>query len=236
MDCVNAFLFRAVAVFRLGIFERENSQRYPLKAVDSRLNKFLGIEFGKTLEEQNIKILGVHELGESDDYPDMAVRGHRELYEYSEHFPAVEIEPPKVFRKFKRAWAFLSPVGKRVVAVHFETEEDETLTRQDANYEMLRSFSLIVDSFPEFGFTERELGIPPLGMMLGGSDYICARTTTRDGFPPEWDFTLVCWHGGYQVGLHVIDVYEWLNAKKEMEKMLRGKREQEESLLDNNLR
>lgn len=44
---------------------RENSRRYPLKAVDSRLNKFLGIEFGKTLEEQNIKILGVHELGES---------------------------------------------------------------------------------------------------------------------------------------------------------------------------
>lgn len=213
---------------------RDDARTYPKKNVDSRL-KFLGIEFGKTLEEQNIRILGVHELGVSDEYPDLAVRGHRELYEHSEIFPAVEIALPKVFRKFKRGWAFLSPVSKRVVAIHFATEKDDELSRQLANREIFRSFSLIAESFPEFGFSERELGMPPLGMMLGGSDYICARATTRRGLP-EWDFTLVCWNSGYQVGLHVIDITQWIKAREEMRKMLDRRMEQEETSLNNALR
>lgn len=213
---------------------RGDARTYPKKDADSRL-KFLGIEFGKTLEEQNIRILGVHELGVSDEYPDLAVRGHRELYEYSEFFPAVEIAVPKVFRKFKRGWAFLSPVGRRVVAIHFATEGDDELSRQQANCEIFRSFSLIADSFPEFGFDERELGMPPLGMMLGGSDYICVRASTRRGLP-EWDFTLTCWNGGYQVGLHVIDIPQWIKARKEMQEMLDRRMEQEEPTLNNTLR
>lgn len=130
---------------------RENRQRYPKKTLKGQLNKFLGIEFGKTLESQKIKILGEHELGESFEYPGTAVRGHRELYDYSEYFPAVEIELPKVFRKFKRGWVFLAPTSKRVVAMHFLTDKDENLTRKDANYEMLRSFSLIVGANSQIG-------------------------------------------------------------------------------------
>lgn len=227
-------------VFALALYSdwedsREDKQRYPKKTLKGALNKFLGIEFGKTPQSQRLKILGTHMLGESFEYPGTAIRGHKELYDYSEYFPAAEIELPRVFRKFKRGWVFLSPTSKRVVAMHFVTDEDENLTRKDANYEMFRSFSLIVDSFPEFGFEERKLGLPPLGMMLGGSDYICSRATTRVGFP-EWDFTLVCWHGGVQVGLHVVDVNQWLDAVKEVQMLKREKRERDESQLNNFLR
>lgn len=213
------------------------SRKYPKESQKARLDNFLGVKFGKTLGEQGIKILGTHDLSESFKYPNLAVRGNKELYDYSEHFPAIEIELPKTFRKFKRGFVFLSPISKRVVSVYAETEYDSELTRQDANHEILRVFSLITESYPEFGFKERALGMPPLGMMLGGSDYICARATTDSGRNgAEWDFTITCWHGGVQIGINTTDVDQWVRAMSELRDFQNKKRSQEERLLNNNLR